>query len=72
MGKGDRVIVSMRRRRILWETEPFWRGQIVGETRDGGAWIVKRDLYKWPIAYHKSFCLPEVYADSNGDRNNGR
>jgi len=56
---GDRVVVTMRRRKIMYETENFWRGQIVGETRDGGAWIVRRDLYKCPTAYHKSFCYRE-------------
>jgi hypothetical protein len=46
----------------MWETEPFWRGQIVGETRNGQAWVVKRDLYKEPNAYHKTFCRPEAEA----------
>ena len=57
--KGDRVVVTMRRRKILYETEDFWRGQIVGETRDGVAWVVRRDLYKYPTAYNKSFCFKE-------------
>jgi hypothetical protein len=57
---GDRVCVTMRRRKILYETEPFWRGKIVGESRDRTCWIVRRDLYECPTAYHKSFCSKEV------------
>lgn len=64
---GDRVRVSMRRRRLMYETEPFWRGQIIGETREGHAWIVRRDLYKTPAAYHKNFCSKEIAAASTGD-----
>lgn len=64
---GDRVRVSMRRRRLMYETEPFWRGQIIGETREGHAWIVRRDLYKTPAAYHKNFCSKEIAAASDGD-----
>jgi len=57
--KGDRVIVTMRRRKIMYETEDFWRGQIVGEARNGHSWIVRRDLYKCPTNYHKSFVFRE-------------
>lgn len=64
---GDRVRVSMRRRRLMYETEPFWRGQIIGETREGHAWIVRRDLYKTPAVYHKNFCSKELAAASTGD-----
>lgn len=59
LAKGDRVIVTMRRRKIMYETEDLWRGQIVGESRDQNCWVVRRDLYKCPTAYHKSYCFKE-------------
>lgn len=65
--KGDRVVVTMRRRKLYWETEPFWRGQIVGESRNGNCWIVKRDLYKCPTAYNKSFVALELPSSNNGE-----
>lgn len=56
--KGDRVVVTMRRRKIMYETEDFWRGQIIGETRDGGAWIVRRESVQMPSGLPQEFLLP--------------
>lgn len=64
--KHDRVIVSMRRRRTFRDPENFWRGEIVGESRCGNCWIVKRDNYQSREAYHKDFCSKEPSEDASG------
>jgi hypothetical protein len=49
--KGDRVAVKLR------DKDPF-NGTIVGEARDGHAWIIIKDGTKYSRGIHKSFCYP--------------
>jgi hypothetical protein len=67
MNIGDRIIVSTRRKISIRHPQPFWHGRIVGESRDKLAWVVKRDLHKATMAYHKSFCQPEPEDDEGRD-----
>jgi len=51
--QGDRVAYRVPGR-VSLQT-----GVIVGEGRDGHAWMLIKDGTKWPRGIHKSFCQPE-------------
>jgi hypothetical protein len=55
--KNDRVVVTVP----LAGRKPLgpYTGTIVGEARDGHAWMIVKDGTKWPRGIHKSFCAPE-------------
>jgi hypothetical protein len=55
MKKGDRVTVVITARRPSGKPMTM-HGEIIGESRDAHAWIIKRDDVKTPCAYHKTFC----------------
>lgn len=56
--KGSRVTVVITSRRFRGKPMTM-HGEIIGESRDGHGWIIKRDDVKTPCAYHKNFCHAE-------------
>jgi hypothetical protein len=56
--KGDRVTIVIKNPRR--GGKEILHGVIIGEARDGHAWIVKRDDIKSRQGYHKNICRPEA------------
>ena len=61
MQKGDRIHVV-----IPGDRRTDFVGTIVGEARDGTAWLVLKDGTGYSRGVHKSFCHPEAEDDRAG------